>query len=102
MVRLSRIAGAFAAALYFAAPAAADEQLAAYLAGTCNTCHHSGGPGAAIPALAGRDAAELIALLQAYRGGARPDALMHAVASSLSEAETVEVATYLAQQEPLP
>ena len=81
-------------------PAMADEALAAYLAGTCNTCHQSGAKGAAIPALAGRDAAELIAALQAYRTGARQDALMHAVASSLSDSEISEVAAYFAHQEP--
>jgi cytochrome c553 len=102
VVRLFRVAGGCAATLLFAAPAAADEQLAAYLAGTCNTCHHSGGEGAAIPALAGRDAVELMTLLQAYRDGARPDALMHVIAGSLSETETAEVAAYLARQEPIP
>ena len=83
-----------------AAPAMADEQQAAYLAGTCNTCHQPGGKGAAIPALAGRDAADLIAALQAYRTGARSDSVMHAIATSLSETETSEVVAYLAHQEP--
>ena len=78
----------------------ADEALAAYLAGTCSTCHHPSDKSAAMPALAGRDAAELIAALQAYRTGTRQDAIMHAVAASLTDAETAEVAAYLAHQEP--
>jgi len=86
--------------MFMTAQAIADEALAAYLAGTCNTCHHSGATGPAIPALAGRDAADLIAALRAYRAGTRQDAIMHAVAASLSDAETSEVATYLAHQEP--
>ena len=53
-----------------------------------------------MPALAGRDATELIATLQAYRTGARQDAVMHAVAGSLTDAETAEVAAYFAHQEP--
>ncbi len=81
-------------------PATADEALAAYLAGTCSTCHHPSDKSAAMPALAGRDAAELIAALQAYRTGARQDAIMHAVATSLTDDETAEVAAYLAHQEP--
>ena len=53
-----------------------------------------------MPALAGREAAELIAALQAYRTGTRQDAAMHAVAASLTDTETAEVAAYLAHQEP--
>lgn len=99
-VRFSYVCGLVAMTTAVTNPAMADEALAAYLAGTCNTCHHAGEAGTAIPLLAGRDAAELVAALQAYRTGARADALMHAVATSLSDAETSEVATYLAQQEP--
>ncbi len=98
-VRVSWVCAVLASSVVTAAPAMADEQLAAYLAGTCNTCHQPGDKGAAIPALAGRDAADLIAALQAYRTGARPDSLMHAIASSLSDTETSEVAAYLAHQE---
>ena len=84
------------------AQAAADEELAAYLAGTCNTCHRVGEKGTAIPALAGREAADLVAALQAYRTGARQDAIMHAVATSLSDTELSEVTAYFAHQEPAP
>ena len=87
-------------AMIAAAPAMADEALGTYLAGTCMTCHRAGDQGSAIPSLAGRDAADLIAALQAYRTGARQDALMHAVASSLSEAESADVAAYFARKEP--
>lgn len=88
--------------MLLAAQAAADGELAAYLAGTCNTCHRAGDKGTAIPALAGREAADLIAALQAYRTGARQDAIMHAVATSLSDAELSEVAAYFAHREPAP
>jgi len=88
--------------MLLATQAEADEASAGYIAGTCNTCHHAGAAGTAIPALAGRDAAELIAALQAYRTGARQDSIMHAVATSLSDAETSDVAAYLAHQEPAP
>jgi cytochrome c553 len=88
--------------MLLAAEATADEELAAYLAGTCNTCHHAGEKGTAIPALAGRETANLIAALRAYRTGVRQEAIMHAVASSLSDAELSAVAAYLAHQEPVP
>jgi cytochrome subunit of sulfide dehydrogenase len=101
-VRISRIAGAIAATMLLTSQAPADEELAAYLAGTCNTCHRAGDKGTAIPALAGREAADLMAALQAYRTGARRDAIMHAVATSLTDAELSAVATYLAHQEPGP
>jgi len=101
-VRISGIAGAVAAIMFLTTEATADEALAAYLAGTCNTCHRAGDKGTAIPALAGREAVDLIAALQAYRTGVRQDAIMHAVASSLSDAELSAVAAYLAHQEPQP
>jgi cytochrome subunit of sulfide dehydrogenase len=85
-------------AMISVAPAMGDE--AAYLAGTCMTCHRAGDQASAIPSLAGRDAADLVAALQAYRSGTRQDALMHAVASSLSEAESADVAAHFARQEP--
>jgi cytochrome c553 len=88
--------------MILAAQATADEELAAYLAGTCNTCHRAGDRGTAIPALAGQEAADLIAALQAYRTGVRQDAIMHAVATSLSDSELSEVAAYFAHQEPVP
>lgn len=85
--------------MFLAAQAAADEELAAYLAGTCNTCHRAGGPGTAIPALAGRKEIDLMAALQAYRTGVRQDAIMHAIAASLNDAELAAVADYFARQE---
>ena len=98
VVRLSLTCGLIA--MIAVAPAWADEALGTYLAGTCMTCHHAGDQGSAIPSLAGRDAADLVAALQAYRTGARQDALMHAVASSLSDVESADVAAYFARQEP--
>lgn len=100
IARLMLACAAVVAITTVAASVRADEALAAYLAGACSTCHHSSDKSAAMPALAGRDAAELIAALQAYRTGARQDAVMHAVAASLTDTETAEVAAYLAHQEP--
>ena len=88
--------------MFLAAQAPADEELAAYLASTCSTCHRAGDKGTAIPALAGRETKDLIAALRAYRTGVRQDAIMHAVATSLSDAELSAVAAYLAHQEPRP
>lgn len=96
-VRSSTVCGLVAWTAVVTAPAMADE--AAYLAGTCDTCHHASSKETAIPGLAGRDAADLVAALQAYRSGARQDAIMHAIATSLSEAESAEVAAYFAHQE---
>ena len=101
-MRPSTIAGAIAATMFLAGQAAADEQLAAYLAGTCNTCHHRTDKTTAIPALSGREEVDLVAALQAYRAGTRQDAIMHAIATSLSDAEITGVAAYLARQEQTP
>ena len=99
-IRISLACSMMAAFAVAAVPATADGAVAAYLAGACSTCHHPSDKSAAMPALAGRDAAELIATLQAYRTGVRQDAVMHAVAASLSDTETAEVAAYFAHQEP--
>jgi cytochrome c553 len=80
------------------AVAAADQELGAFLAGTCSACHQPGSESAAFPAITGRDEATFIAAMQAFRSGERPDSIMQAVATSLSDEETAALAHYLATQ----
>ncbi len=67
------------------------------LAESCASCHGERGEGQGdVPALAGRKAEELAALLKAYRTGERPNPVMHNFAEPLSD-ETIEaLASYYA------
>ncbi len=92
---LPRLAAALTA-LALAAPAAQAQ--APLAAEGCAGCHGPGGGGAgAIPALAGRDAAELRALMAAFRANERPATIMGRVARGYTEAEIAAIAEHFAQ-----
>jgi cytochrome c553 len=65
---------------------------------TCAGCHGANGVATAptFPTLAGRDAAYVKEALNAYKSGARNNATMKAMASSLSDADIDNVAAYVA------
>lgn len=88
-------AAALAALLSGPLAAAAQAPLAAE---GCIGCHGPNGTGAGgIPALAGRDAAELRALMEAFRTDARPATIMGRVARGYTEAEIVAVSDHFAR-----
>lgn len=73
------------------------------LAGTCAACHGPQGrapAGSAIPALAGRPAAELAAALRALAAGTREATVMARIARGYSEAQVDELAAFFAAQRP--
>jgi sulfide dehydrogenase cytochrome subunit len=64
----------------------------------CYGCHGPAGAGAgAIPAIAGRDAAELRALMLAFRANERPATIMGRIARGYTDAEIAAVAEHFAQ-----
>lgn len=64
----------------------------------CYGCHGPGGMGAgAIPAIAGRDAAELRALMADFRANERPASIMGRVARGYTDAEIAAIAEHFAQ-----
>jgi cytochrome c553 len=64
-------------------------------ASSCSGCHG----GAAPPTvLAGRDAADTVAALDAFRAGARQATVMDRIAKGFSHDETVAIATWWAAQ----
>ena len=81
---------------------AADDELGAFLSGTCAACHQADVPDSAIPSIAGLEEAKFISLIQAYRSGTRADSVMHAVATSLSDADTAALAHYLSTRDDPP
>jgi len=70
--------------------------------GTCAGCHGANGVSAspANPSLAGKDEAYIKAALTAYKTGAKDNATMKAMASSLSEADIDNIAAYVATLKP--
>jgi sulfide dehydrogenase cytochrome subunit len=88
------LAGALFGALS-AAPAMAQAPLAAE---GCIGCHGPNGTGAGgIPAIAGRDAAELRTLMIAFRANERPGTIMGRVARGYTEAEIAAVSEHFAR-----
>jgi sulfide dehydrogenase cytochrome subunit len=64
-------------------------------ASSCSGCHGAVGPPMV---LTGRDAAEIVADLDAFRSGTRPATVMDRIARGFSHDETVAIATWLAAQ----
>ncbi len=73
-------------------------------AGACSTCHGEDGNvvGPELPTLAGQDATYLAAAINAYAKGPRDHAQMKAATESLSADDINNLASFYAQQEPIP
>ncbi len=71
------------------------------LAGACQGCHGAAGAGGqGMPALAGRHgAAELVALLQGFRGNTLPATVMGRIARGYTEAEIAALAAFYARRD---
>ncbi len=77
-------------------PASAQAPLAAQ---GCVGCHGPNGAGmGSVPGLAGRDRAELIAQMNAFRANERPATIMGRLARGYTEAEIIASAEYFARQ----
>ncbi|MEX2481905.1 MAG: hypothetical protein WD928_13695 [Gammaproteobacteria bacterium] len=87
------------------AAAAATDLRAFVLAGSCLECHQMSEhqtrdtDDAAIPALGGRTAEEILTVLMDYRAGTRSGTIMPRLARGYDAAELAEIATWLAQQD---
>ena len=91
-----RLLSPILAASLLMAPAWA--QNAPLVAQACLSCHGANGMGAgAVPALAGRDATELTALMAAFRANERPATIMGRVTRGYSEAEVAASVAYFAR-----
>jgi cytochrome c553 len=96
-----------AASLAFGVPASAQSAPAANaargktLAYTCLGCHAAEGyknvqPMYSVPRLSGQSAAYLVAALKGYKSGERSHMTMHAHATSMSDQDMWDIATYMA------
>lgn len=86
-----------AACLLVLATTEAEAGPAPLAAQGCLGCHGLQGTGVgAVPGIAGRDAAELKDLMQAFRTGERPATIMDRIVRGYSEAELAAVAEHFA------
>jgi cytochrome subunit of sulfide dehydrogenase len=85
-------------AFAISAPAIATEPPAG--ASSCSGCHAAStevdGP---VPRILGRQPAEIIAAMQAFRSGERPSTVMGRIAKGFSEDEIRAIAIWLAAQQ---
>jgi cytochrome subunit of sulfide dehydrogenase len=68
-------------------------------ASSCSGCHAArAGVDTAVPQLAGRPAADIVAQMQAFKSGQRPATVMDRIAKGLADAEVEAIAAWYAQQ----
>lgn len=89
--------GSIAAALVMAA-GTASAATGPSGAAACSGCHRSAGAGGAVPAINGRPAGEITALMRAYRRGDGDATVMNRIATGFSDAEVEAIAAWLEQQ----
>jgi cytochrome subunit of sulfide dehydrogenase len=100
----SRMVGGIAAALAIAtacsfAPVANAASVPPPGAASCTGCHASGTKTQTdVPRIAGRNPAEIIAAMEAFRSGQKPATVMDRIAKGFSEAEIRAIAEWLGSQ----
>ncbi|NYZ13790.1 cytochrome C [Azospirillum sp. RWY-5-1] len=62
---------------------------------SCAGCHAPAAVGGPVPDLTGRPAVEIVAAMQAFRGGTRPATVMDRIAKGFSDEETRAIADWL-------
>jgi sulfide dehydrogenase cytochrome subunit len=68
-------------------------------ASSCSGCHAASDTvGSSVPRLAGRNAAEIVQQMQAFRSGQMQATVMDKIAKGFTEAETEAIAAWYAQQ----
>ena len=68
-------------------------------ASSCSGCHAAkAGVNSAVPRLAGREVADIVAQMRAFKTGQRPATVMDRIAKGLSDAEIDAIAQWYAQQ----
>ncbi len=85
-----------------ASPSASAQVVALTLsppgASSCGGCHAPPGGATTVPPLHGRNAADIIKLMAAFRSGSQPSTVMDRIAKGFSEAETEAIAVWYAGQ----
>lgn len=77
-----------------------DVALGQYLAGECVTCHRRDGPEKGIPPIIGWPSDQFVAVLQSYRLKDRPNQIMQAIASRMTDQEMAALAAFFEREKP--
>ena len=81
------------------APASAASPEPPAGASSCSGCHAAGQRvDTAVPKLAGRSAADIVAQMQAFKTGQKPSTVMDRIAKGFTDAEVQAIADWYAQQ----
>src|SRR5262249_44333543 len=68
-------------------------------ASSCSGCHAAAAEvDSAVPRLAGREVADIVAQMRAFRTGQRPSTVMDRIAKGFSDAEVEAIAAWYAEQ----
>lgn len=88
-----------AALLLASIGAGANELQVKAWAAACANCHGTNGKAVGIASsLAGANAGETMAKLQAFRSGQRPATIMHQISKGYTDAQLTQIAAYFAAQ----
>jgi cytochrome subunit of sulfide dehydrogenase len=95
----TRITVAVAVVVASTAPALAASPEPPAGAASCSGCHAANAAAnTPVPRLNGRNAAEIVTQMQAFRTGAQPSTVMDRIAKGYSDPEITAIATWYAQQ----
>ena len=95
----TRITVAVAVVVASIAPAIAASPEPPAGASSCSGCHAANAAAVTpVPRLNGRDAAELVTRMQAFRSGQQPATVMDRIAKGYSDPEIAAIAAWYAQQ----
>jgi len=67
-------------------------------ASSCSGCHAARRVDTAVPLLAGRQAADIVAQMQAFKSGQKPATVMDRIAKGFTDAEIQAIADWYAKQ----
>ena len=103
ILAIAAMALASSGAMAQATAPAVDVNLARNLAATCANCHGTNGQvrGSDVKGLAGVPAANIVALMAAYKAGSIPNTtIMHQIAKGYTDEQIKLIAEYFAAQKP--
>jgi cytochrome subunit of sulfide dehydrogenase len=87
-----------AAVLLAAPPASAAAAALLPLVAACAGCHRPNGGDQTLPQLAGRNAGDIVAAMNAFRNGSRPATVMDRIAKGFDDDEIRAIAAWYAAQ----
>ena len=79
-------------------PASSGAAVLPPLVAVCAGCHRPSGSDQTLPRLAGRNASDIVAAMDAFRNGSRPATVMDRIAKGFTDDEIAAIAAWYAAQ----